>query len=54
MMAMTPKTASDAPAMTLPIKYTKFDNQRDLGYYLMDKYHIRSANELSSCEVCHR
>jgi hypothetical protein len=49
------KPVSDAPAMpTLPIKYQKFEDQRALGYYLMDKYHIRTANELSSCEVCHR
>jgi hypothetical protein len=46
---------SDASAMPmLPIKYQKFESQRALGYYLMDKYHIRTANELSSCEVCHR
>ncbi len=43
---------SDVPVM--PLSYQKFTTQIDLGYYLMDKYHIRSANELSSCEVCHR
>ena len=49
------KPVSDAPAMpALPVHYTKFTDQRELGYYLMDKYHIRTANELSSCEVCHR
>ena len=28
--------------------------QTDLGKYLTAHYHIRTANELSSCEVCHR
>jgi hypothetical protein len=32
----------------------KFVSQRELGYYLMDHYKIRKANELASCEVCHR
>ena len=45
---------SDAPAMALPASYTKFTSQVDLGHFLMDQYHIRSANELSSCETCHR
>jgi hypothetical protein len=49
-----PKTASDAPAMLLPASYQKFESQTELGDFLMDKYHIRTANELSSCEVCHR
>jgi hypothetical protein len=31
-----------------------FTSQEDLGKFLMSQYHIRSANELSSCEVCHR
>lgn len=47
-------TVSDVAAVKMPVKYTEFRNQTDLGHYLMDKYHIRSANELSSCEVCHR
>ncbi|HZL25533.1 MAG TPA: cytochrome c3 family protein [Acidobacteriaceae bacterium] len=34
--------------------YRKFTDQMDLGRYLTDKYHIRTGNELSSCEVCHR
>jgi hypothetical protein len=38
----------------LPVSYQKFTNQTDLGHYLMAQYHIRTANELSSCEVCHR
>jgi hypothetical protein len=47
-------TVSDAPAVMLPASYQKFESQTDLGNFLMDKYHIRTANELSSCEVCHR
>jgi hypothetical protein len=43
---------SDVPPM--PLSYTKFTSQVALGHFLMDKYHIRTANELSSCEVCHR
>ena len=38
----------------LPVSYQRFTNQTDLGHYLMAQYHIRTANELSSCEVCHR
>jgi len=48
---------SDAPAMTAmspAVSYQRFTSQADLGHFLMDKYHIRTANELSSCEVCHR
>ena len=49
-------TSSDVPAMgmVLPASYQKFTSQADLGKYLTGKYHIRTANELSSCEVCHR
>jgi hypothetical protein len=48
-------TVSDQPVLGLPgIQYTRFTSQADLGHFLMDKYHIRTANELSSCEVCHR
>ena len=51
------KTYSDVPpatGMVLPANYRKFTSQADLGKYLTGQYHIRSANELSSCEVCHR
>jgi hypothetical protein len=48
------QTMSDMPQMAMPASYTKFTSQIDLGHYLTDKYHIRTANELSSCEVCHR
>ena len=44
---------SKAP-MPVPASYTKFTSQRALGNYLIDHYHIRKPNELSSCEVCHR
>ena len=42
------------PMLPAQLSYTKFTSQRELGYYLMDHYKIRRANELSSCEVCHR
>src|ERR1700761_9305848 len=46
------RTVSDVAVM--PANYQRFTSQTDLGHFLMDKYHIRTANELSSCEVCHR
>ncbi|HTJ29611.1 MAG TPA: cytochrome c3 family protein [Acidobacteriaceae bacterium] len=48
MMMMAAKPA--AP----PLSYAKFTSQRALGNFLIDNYHIRKPNELSSCEVCHR
>ena len=36
------------------IQYTKFTNQNALGTYLVGQYHIRTPQELSSCETCHR
>jgi hypothetical protein len=47
-------TSSDTPMILMPASYQKFTNQTDLGRFLTDKYHIRTPNELSSCEVCHR
>jgi hypothetical protein len=53
-------TATDAPpADLLPstantLAYKKFTDQAELGKFLTAQYHIRGANELSSCEVCHR
>ena len=47
-------TYSDTPVIRLPASYTKFTSQQALGTYLVQYYHIRSANELSSCETCHR
>jgi hypothetical protein len=49
-----PGSVSDVPVIALPASYKKFTSQTDLGHYLMDQYHIRTANELSSCETCHR
>jgi Cytochrome c7 and related cytochrome c len=37
-----------------PLNYVQFKSQAELGKYLTAHYHIRTANELSSCEVCHR
>jgi hypothetical protein len=50
------ETMSDVPPMGMiePASYTKFESQQALGKYLTGHYHIRTANELSSCEVCHR
>jgi hypothetical protein len=50
-------TVSDAPAgsgagiSATPLKFT---SQMELGKYLTAQYHIRTPNELSSCETCHR
>jgi len=51
------QTVTDGPpagAIAMPASYQKFTSQIDLGKYLTDKYHIRTPNELASCEVCHR
>jgi hypothetical protein len=51
------ETASDgAPmgAIPMPASYTKFTSQAELGKYLTSQYHIRTPNELASCETCHR
>jgi hypothetical protein len=48
------QTVSDAPVIAMPANYVKFTRQIDLGHYLTQQYHIRTANELASCEVCHR
>jgi hypothetical protein len=47
-------TMSDMPVIAMPASYQKFTSQGELGKYLTQQYHIRTANELSSCEVCHR
>ena len=48
--------ASDSPAGMVPaaLHYEKFTSQDQLGHFLLKQYHIRTPNELSSCEVCHR
>ena len=38
----------------MPASFTKFTSQMELGRYLTAQYHIRTPNELSSCETCHR
>jgi hypothetical protein len=43
-----------ADMIALPASYRKFTSQIELGHYLEGQYHIRTANQLSSCEVCHR
>ena len=51
------RTASDVPPASLGIptmSYRKFTSQSELGKYLGAEYHVRTANQLSSCEVCHR
>ncbi len=51
------KTVSDLPpanGIVMPVNYKKFTSQVDLGHYLQAQYHIRGANEISSCETCHR
>ena len=50
------QTVSDQTpnGLLMPASYQKFTSQIELGRYLTAKYHIRTANELSSCEVCHR
>jgi len=47
------KLASFQPG-TGPSAYTKFTDQTALGKYLSAQYHIRTPQELTSCEVCHR
>ena len=48
------QTVPSLPAGAMPVSYVKFTSQIELGHYLMKQYHIRTANELASCEVCHR
>jgi hypothetical protein len=48
------ETVSNVPLIAMPASYQKFTSQIDLGRYLTQQYHIRTANELSSCETCHR
>ncbi|WP_348264957.1 cytochrome c3 family protein [Telmatobacter sp. DSM 110680] len=48
--------AGAAPVSEVPaaLHYEKFTSQDQLGHFLLKQYHIRTPNELSSCEVCHR
>jgi hypothetical protein len=45
-----PRAAPELPKA----KYEKFTSQDELGKFLVQHYKIRTPNELSSCEVCHR
>ena len=49
-------TSSDVPPLgiVMPASYQKFTSQMDLGKYLTAQYHIRTPQQLSSCETCHR
>jgi hypothetical protein len=50
------QTVSDVPAVgiAMPASYQKFTDQMELGRYLTAQYHIRTPEQLSSCETCHR
>jgi Cytochrome c7 and related cytochrome c len=50
------KSADLSPLMGVmkAANYQKFESQEDLGKYLVAQYHIRTPNELASCETCHR
>jgi hypothetical protein len=53
--ALTNLALPRADAPELPkAKYEKFTSQDELGGFLVQHYKIRTPNELSSCEVCHR
>ena len=39
---------------SMPVAYKEFHSQIELGRFLTEQYHIRTPNELQSCEVCHR
>ena len=43
-------------ALVVPaaLHYVKLTDQASLGRYLTQQYHIRTPQELSSCETCHR
>jgi hypothetical protein len=45
--------AGTEPGMA-PGSYQKFTSQSGLGHFLEEQYHIRTPQELSSCETCHR
>jgi hypothetical protein len=49
-------SSGDGPARMLPatLTYTKFTDQESLGKFLVREYNIRTPQELSSCETCHR
>jgi hypothetical protein len=50
------QVTSDAPGTPIPatLNYVKFTDQESLGKYLTQQYRIRTPQELSNCETCHR
>jgi hypothetical protein len=52
------ETVSDAPSPMSGIVsstvFHKFTSQSEMGKYLTGQYHIRTPEQLSSCETCHR
>ncbi|MEA2539807.1 MAG: hypothetical protein QOH35_1173, partial [Acidobacteriaceae bacterium] len=50
------QATSDAPGTMIPatLSYVKLTDQESLGKYLTQQYHLRTPQELSSCETCHR
>jgi len=50
------QTVSDATpvGIEMPVSSQKFTSQIELGKYLTAQYHIRTPEQLSSCETCHR
>ncbi len=49
-------SATPAGGTVIPasLTYTRFTSQKALGDFLIDQYHIRPPQQLSSCETCHR
>jgi hypothetical protein len=47
-------TPSPLAGVPIPASYQRFTSQEELGKYLIEQYHIRRPDELSSCETCHR
>jgi len=33
---------------------TKYTDQKDLGTALKDQYHVRTVQDITSCNTCHR
>ncbi|MBB5058238.1 hypothetical protein HDF16_002952 [Granulicella aggregans] len=50
------QTVSDAPTGGLAMRanFKPYYSQAELGKYLTGQYHIRTPEQLSSCETCHR
>jgi hypothetical protein len=50
----TPSFMNGKREIPSQLYYEKFTSQDELGNFLVAHYKIRTPNELSSCEVCHR